>query len=707
MSRLVPESARDQTMPEPSSSAVLFMEIGTEDLPARYVVPLAEALTQGVADGLKQRSIGHGHGQRFATPRRIAVRIADVEVQQPDQRIRRDGPSLAIALKDGAPTRAGLGFARSCGVPFEALAQRDGKLHFEQTLRGARTVDLLPAIFDAALAAMDARVPRRMRWGDGEETFARPVRWLVALFGGKVVPLAHFGLTAGRVTCGHRFHAPQGIELQDGTEYEDKLRGAKVWVDASSRRAETRRQVEAAAARLGGKARIPEALLDEVASLVEWPVAITGRIEPRFMSLPPEVIIATVETNQRYFTLSGPDDGLLPAFITIANIVSKDPGQIVAGNERVVRPRLADGLFFWQQDLRRPFADYAAALEDVTFQEQLGSLADKVRRTAALAGRLGAPLGADPAAAERAAKLCKNDLATRMVGEFPELQGVMGGYYARENGESAAVSAAIRDHYLPTQQNGPMPATREGIAVALADKLDTLAGYFAVGLKPTASKDPYALRRAALGIVRILVEGAFDLDLRPWLEQALAAQPAGDRGRATLAALLDFLHERQRAWRVGRQVPGGTITAEMFEAVAQLNLTRPLDIERRLLALAAFMSGPAAASLAEAEKRARNILHQAGHNATTIDRDRIRHEAGEALLAALDDADTHLAPLRRAADYPAMLARLATLKAPVDRFFDEVRVMDDDPAVRGARLGLLARLDALCREVGDLSRLPG
>ncbi|HEX7382336.1 MAG TPA: glycine--tRNA ligase subunit beta [Nevskiaceae bacterium] len=694
-------------MSESPSSVVLFMEIGTEELPARYVVPLAEAFAHGIEKGLDQRSIHHGRVQRFATPRRIAVNVAGVDRQQPDQRIRRDGPALAIAVKDGAPTRAGLGFARSCGVPFEALGQHDGKLRFERTQRGARTVDLLPTIFDEALAATDARVPRRMRWGDGEATFVRPVRWLGALFGGEVVPLAHFGLTAGRTTYGHRFHAPQPIELRDGTDYEEKLRDAKVWADAASRRAETRRQVEAAAARLDGTARIPEALLDEVASLVEWPVAITGGIEPRFMRLPPEVIVATVETNQRYFTLSGADGKLLPAFITIANIVSKDPQQIVAGNERVVRPRLADGLFFWQQDLRRPFADYGAALADVTFQEKLGSVADKVRRTATLAGGLGAAIGADRAAAERAGELCKNDLVTRMVGEFPELQGVMGGYYAHENGEDAAVCAAIRDHYLPTQQNGPLPATPEAAAVALADKLDTLAGYFAVSLRPTASKDPYALRRAALGVIRILVEGGFDLDLRPWLEQALAAQPAGDRGQATLAALLGFLHERQRAWSVGRAVRGGTIGAEMFEAVAGLKLTRPLDIERRLLALATFMPGPAAASLAGADKRARNILHQAGHADTTIDRYHIGHEAGEALLAALDAAEVELAPLRSAADYPAMLTRLAVLKAPVDRFFEEVRVMDDDPAVRGARLGVLARLDALCREVADLSLLPG
>lgn len=689
------------------TSAPLFIEIGTEDLPARYVAPLAEALLEGFRNGLKQRGIGFGTARRFATPRRLAVHIADVAGAQPEQLVQRDGPTLAIALNNGEPTRAGLGFAKSCGVAFAALAHKNGKLYFEARTPGAHTAELVPAIFTQALARMDTLVPKRMHWDGSADAFVRPVRWIVALYAGTIVPLRHFGLTAGRTTYGHRFHAPASIELDAGANYEKRLRVAYVWADVATRRAEIRRQIEAAASRLGGTARISGPLLDEVTSLVEWPVVITGGIEARFMELPPEVIVATVETNQRYFTVFDAGGKLLPAFITISNIESKDPAQVVAGNERVVRPRLADGLFFWHRDLRQPLSAYGAQLAAITFQKKLGSLADKVARTAALAERLALHLGADAGATRRAAVLCKNDLATQMVGEFPELQGIMGGYYAARSGEPAVVAAAIRDHYLPNQQGGALPASAEGQAVALADKLDTLAGYFAVGEKPTASKDPFALRRAALGVVRILVEGGHDLDLRDWLAAALQAQPAGARGDAGLAELLAFVQERQRAWSLGRTIDGQVIDANSYEAVAQLGSSRPLDIERRLAALTAFMATPAAASLAAADKRARNILRQAGHTATGVDRSYLRHPAGEALVAALDAARADLRAPREAADYTAMLTRLAALKEPVDAFFDQVRVMDDDAAVRAARLGVLAQLDALCREVADLSQLPG
>ncbi|TAM09740.1 MAG: glycine--tRNA ligase subunit beta [Nevskiaceae bacterium] len=688
-------------------SAPLFIEIGTEDLPARYAVSLADALLEGLSQGLKQRGIGFGAAQRFATPRRVAVHIADVESAQPEQRVHRDGPTLAIAIKDGVPTRAGLGFAKSCGVEFTALAHKDGKLHFEARTPGARMPDLIPAIFAEALARMDTLVPKRMHWDGSTETFVRPVRWLVALYAGAVVPLQHFGLDAGCTTYGHRFHAPGPIELGDGTHYEDRLRSAHVWADPDTRRVEIRHQIEAAATQIGGTARISTALLNEVTSLVEWPVVITGQIEERFMELPPEVIVATVETNQRYFTVFDARGQLLPAFITISNIESKDPAQVVAGNERVVRPRLADGLFFWRQDLRQPLAAYGAKLAHITFQKKLGSLSDKVARTAALAQRLAPHMGADASAAHRAATLCKNDLTTQMVGEFPELQGVMGGYYAARGAEPAAVAGAIRDHYLPNQQGGTLPASAEGRAVALADKLDTLAGYFAIGEKPTASKDPFALRRAALGVVRILVEGGHDLDLREWLAAALQAQPAGDRSDAVAVELLAFVQERQRAWSIGRSIDGRTVEANHYEAVAQLGLSRPLDIERRLAALTIFMATPAAASLAAADKRARNILRQAHHTATDVDRNHLQHPAGEALVTALDATRAELAPLRAAADYTAMLTRLATLRPPVDAFFEHVRVMDDAANVRHARLGVLAQLDALCREVADLSQLPG
>ncbi|MEQ1438995.1 glycine--tRNA ligase subunit beta [Fontimonas sp. SYSU GA230001] len=684
----------------------LLLELGTEDLPARYVVPLAEALRKGLAEGLHKRGVTLGAVRGYATPRRIAVLLSAVAERQPDQQVERLGPALTAALKDGQPTPAALGFAKSCGVEFAALGQKDGKLHFSKSQPGRDTTALLPEIFEETLKQMDELVPKRMRWGSGDETFVRPVQWLLCLFGADVVPLQRFGLTAGRLSHGHRFHAPGAIELNAPGDYEAALKAAMVWADIDSRKAEIRRQIEAEAQRLHGHARITEDLLDEVTALVEWPVAITGRFEARFLELPPEVIVATVETNQRYFTVFKDTamTQLTHAFITVSNIVSRDVSQVIAGNERVVRPRLTDALFFWQQDLKQPLEAYGARLATVTFQKELGSLADKVARVRRLAVAIARRLDVDAGLAERAAALCKNDLVTRMVYEFPELQGLMGGYYAAKSGEPAAVAQAVREHYLPTQQGTRIPSTPEGRIVALADKLDTLAGIFAIGQKPSASKDPFALRRAALGVLRICLEAELPLDLGALLHDALAAQPAGQRGDSLHAELLDFVFERLRAWLVGQTIGGREISAEMFEAVKAMGITAPLDFRRRLLAVHAFVAEPAAPNLAAANKRIRNILKQAGAAGGEVDPQRFEHDAERTLLARLSELEALNA---RTADYRTRLVNLAALREPVDAFFDGVMVNADDPAIRANRLALLARLDRLCRSVADLSQLPG
>ena len=677
----------------------LLLEIGTEDLPARYVQPLAQALAQGVTGGLGKRGVGIGAAVVHATPRRIAVSVEAVEERQPDQQVERKGPQLAAAYKDGQPTPAALGFAKSCGVDIKALKQENGYLVFRNKQKGRKTLELLPEIFAETLKSMDELVPKRMRWGSSDETFVRPVQWLLFLFGGRIVPLRRWGLNSGRKSYGHRFHAPQPITVKQPQDYAGALKNAKVWSDFASRRAAIRAQVEAEAARLGGSARISEDLLDEVTALVEWPVAISGRIEERFLQLPPEVVVATVETNQRYFTLFDGAGKLLPYFITVSNIESKDMAQVVAGNERVVRPRLTDALFFWEQDRKQPLEAYGDKLRTVTFQKDLGSTADKVARLR----RLALELSGDDATTGRAAALCKNDLVTRMVYEFPELQGLMGGYYARAAGEPEAVAQAIAEHYRPTQAGGPIPSTRAGQFVALADKLDTLAGIFAIGQKPTASKDPFALRRAALGALRIVVEGGLDLDLRAALGSALQAQPAGKRDDSVLGELWDFVAERLRGYCLER---GATV--EQFEAVRATGASRPLDFVRRLDALRVFQQTPAAATLAAADKRARNILRQSGGQAAASVQTRLFEVPSEhALLAELERAETAVAALRERAEYGAMLNALATLKEPVDAFFDGVMVMAENLEVRGNRLALLARLDAACREVADLSCLPG
>lgn len=674
----------------------LLIELGCEDLPARYVVPLAEALGNGISAGLKKRGITPGEARTHATPRRIAVIVNAVAAQQPDQQIERFGPAIATALKDGQPTPAALGFAKSCGIEFAAVGQKDGKLHYAKTAAGKNTIDLIPEIFEETLKQMDELVPKRMRWGSGSETFVRPVQWLVALLGKEVIPLKRFDLTAGRTTYGHRFHAPAAIELASPADYADKLKAAKVWADVASRKANIRQQIEAEAKKLGGTARITEDLLDEVTALVEWPVVISGRMEERFMQLPPEAIIATVETNQRYFTVFA-SEKLLPVFITISNIESKDVSQVIAGNERVVRPRLTDALFFWEQDLKQPLAAYGEKLKTVTFQKELGSIEAKVGRIVYIAASIAEQNGVDLKPAKRAAQLCKNDLVTKMVYEMPELQGVMGSYYAEKSGEPDAIAKAIREHYLPTQQGAPIPSTREGQIVALADKLDTLAGIFAIGQKPTASKDPFALRRAALGALRICIEGKLPLDIATLLKIALEAQPAGKRDARTLAELIEFVMERLRAYYENLPV-------EMFEAVKVLSITSPLDFDLRIDALQGFWTLPAAKNLAAAHKRVRNILKQAGDaGAIEINAKLLTHDAERSLHAKM----TGLVQLNSKADYATKLTHLAALREPVDAFFDGVMVNDKDDAIRNNRLALLRQLDALCREVADISLLPG
>ncbi|MGH8560994.1 MAG: glycine--tRNA ligase subunit beta, partial [Nevskiales bacterium] len=570
------------------------------------------------------------------------------------------------------------------------------------------TIELIPKIFDEALEVMDALVPQRMRWGSGEETFVRPVQWIVALLGTKVVPIRRFGLQSGNKTFGHRFHAPKAIVLKSPAAYEKQLTAAKVWADFDTRKAEIRRLVEAEAARLGGCARITEQLLDEVTALVEWPVVISGRMEQRFMALPSEVIIATIEHNQRYFPVfAGPvfgvENRLLPHFITISNVESRDATQIVVGNERVVRPRLSDALFFWDQDRKKPLSDHLAALGKVTFQKKLGTVADKSSRIKTIASKIAELVPADIDAVERAATLCKADLVTRMVYEFPELQGIMGSYYAKSSGETEEVASAIGDHYRPTQSGGPIPASMAGRVLALADKLDTLAGIFATGQKPTASKDPFALRRAALGVLRILIEAELDLDLGELLGSVTQLQPGVKNAALLVNELLQFHWDRLRS-----HYTDAGVAVEVFEAVMTTGATRPLDIHRRIRAVEAFMRLPEARKLAAAHKRVRNILRGAeGQVAPACDPTKFADAPEQALHQETLRLKAEVTALSLRRDYAVAMTRLADIQPAVDRFFDTTMVMAEDRELRANRLALLSELDVLCRTVADISCLPG
>jgi glycyl-tRNA synthetase beta chain len=602
-------------------------------------------------------------------------------------------------------------FAEKCGVDVAALTRvteaKGEFLFYAGEKPGVATTTLLPAIVQKSLDALP--IPKRMRWGSSAAEFVRPVHWLVMIFGGQLVPARILDTDASVNTRGHRFMAPRDLPLAQAADYEQTLRTqGKVIADFSERRAAIRQQVIEVGGSLGGETLLDDALLDEVTALVEWPRAIAGDFEPRFLELPREVLISTLQQHQRYFPVANAGGKLLPHFVTVSNIESADPAKVRAGNERVVRPRLSDAAFFWNQDRKQPLAARLDGLDAVTFQAKLGSIGDKVRRVKTLAGEIALLIDADRVKAERAADLAKCDLLSSMVGEFPELQGTMGRYYAQADGEDAEVAAAIDEHYLPRGAGGQLPGAGAGIAVALADKLDTLAGIFAIGQKPSGTKDPFGLRRAAIGALRILLEKKLDLDLRALVTRATALQPV--RGDLTEQELWAYLLERLRAYLLDpaslATVAGAT--TEAFDAVAESRPVSPLDFVARLSALVKFLGASEAASLTAANKRIANILRKAEAGATgEVDVALLREPAEKALHEALaaQYADVERALGKR--DYASALSKLSMLRPAVDTFFDDVMVNAEDPALRRNRLALLAQLRGLFTRIADLSCLPG
>jgi len=717
-----------------------LVEIGTEELPPKALRGLEEAFAAGVRSGLDKALLEHGEVLSYATPRRLAVLVRKLAARQPDQDLKRRGPPVSAAFDAaGAPTRAALAFAQSCGAGVEQLQRLDeGKgtfLFFIGTKPGATAAELVPGVVKAALDSLP--IPRRMHWGSSDAEFVRPVHWLLMLYGKDVLPVTLLDTAAGNVTFGHRFHAPKPLRITTPSSYERTLRErGYVLADFAARRSLIRERATAAAAELGGRALIDDELLDEVTALVEWPVPLNGRFEERFLALPREVLISTLQDHQRYFPVEDPQGKLLPCFITISNIESRDPSKVREGNERVVRPRLADAAFFWEQDRKRPLTSLREGLDAVTFHVKLGSLGDKTRRIRTLAGEIAAVGNKERAEAERAAELCKCDLLTAMVGEFPELQGIMGTYYALADGEAPEVAVAIREHYLPRGAGDELPETYAGVAVAIADKLDTLAGIFAVGEKPTGTKDPLGLRRAAIGVLRILIETRLDLDLRHFVRRALelaradidrvaiaAGKPVVSRAQITgsdgatkdaiAEEIYDYIMERLRAYYLeagARKTLGAAaMTTEMFDAVLASSPASLLDFDARLKALRAFLDLPEAASLTAANKRIANILRKSagGEARTQVEVESLREDAEVRLfdsMRALRDA-VSLATAQR--EYANALGRLAQLRPAVDEFFDRVLVMDEDPKLRANRLALLAQLHGLFAGVADLSRLPG
>ncbi|HHJ15476.1 MAG TPA: glycine--tRNA ligase subunit beta, partial [Gammaproteobacteria bacterium] len=682
----------------------LLIEIGTEELPPKALRKLSSAFADGLAKGLDSATLKPSGIHAYAAPRRLALLIHDLPEAQQDRETVRRGPALAAAFDDdGCPTQAAIGFAKSCGVEIEQLDQLEtGKgswLAFRAIEKGKPTAELIPELVSKSLAGLP--IPKRMRWGDRDEEFVRPVHWVVLLFGDEVIDAEILGIKAGRHTRGHRFHHPGDIYLAEPEAYLPILETeGHVLADRGARREAIRAQVLEQAEQLGGQALIDEDLLDEVTALVEWPVAISGRFDTEFLDVPSEALISSMQDHQKYFPVVDNDGKLLAHFITIANLDSKDPQQIRSGNERVIRPRLADAAFFWNQDRKQPLEKHAAGLRSMVYQKTLGTLFDKQERVAKLAAAIATQIGGSAAHAERAAKLCKCDLLTSMVYEFPELQGIMGRYYASNDGEPDEVAIAIEEHYRPRFAGDELPHSTTGQALALADRLDSLVGIFAIGQQPSGVKDPFALRRAALGLVRLCIERELDVDLETLLHTAAAAFDKSLDAEAATGPVFSYVMDRLRAY-----YQDSGIDVDLIEAVLAVRPTRLLDFDRRIRACQAFRQLPEAQSLAAANKRISNILKKTDQAIPEqVDRAKLADNAEKQLAEQLDTLSTTVIALMDAGDYTPALRKLAGLRENVDAFFDQVMVMAEDAELRANRLALLQNLRQLFLRVADLSR---
>ena len=686
-------------------SADFLLELGTEELPPKALKTLIAALEENIAAGLQAQELTYSAIKSFAAPRRLAIIVEQLIEATPQKELVVWGPPKTVAF-DGAgkPTKAAIAFAEKNNISVDALAaESDGKVEklvARVTTEGKQTCSLLGEIVETALAKLP--IAKRMRWGAKRTEFVRPAHWLVMLYGYDIVDATVLGLRANRCTRGHRFHYNQELQLESAEEYLSKLKTiGYVLVDMTERRELIKQQVEAEAKKVGGVAVIDADLLDEVTALVEWPVALTGKFEKRFLDVPAEALIASMKEHQKYFHVVDSKGKLLPHFITVANIESKNPALVIDGNERVIRPRLSDAAFFFETDKKVTLESLRERLKTIVFQAQLGTIYEKTERVAALAVYIAGQLKADKKLAERAGQLCKSDLVTNMVGEFDNMQGIAGYYYALNDGENVDVAAAMNEQYLPRFAGDELPATTTGAIIALADRLDTISGIFGIGQQPTGSKDPFALRRASISVLRILVEKKLNLDLRDLLNFAKAQHKALTVGDELVDTVLGYMLDRFRAFYEDAQIP-----AEVFQAVNAKQISVPLDIDLRVKAVFEFSKLPQAQALAAANKRVSNILSkQAGEIGAALNSDLLVEEAEKNLANAIIAKASVVAPMYVAHQYTEALASLADLQQPVDSFFDNVMVMCDNPVLQQNRLALLQQLRGLFLEVADISYL--
>lgn len=689
------------------SFETLLIEIGTEELPPHHLGKLSQTLMNKICDELTALGITFDKPEYFVTPRRIATKLENVPSTQPARNISRRGPAIASAYDaKGNPTPAAVGFAKSCGVAIEALKVQETPqgswLMFEHQEEGKPLTAHLPRIIEDALNHLPAN--KRMRWGDSDVEFLRPIHWVCAMHGKEALPITIFNIKATNKTYGHRFHHPQAITLSHANDYESALRQGFVIANDKERNKIILAQIEQIALKHNGTAVIEKDLLDQVTGLVEWPVPMSAQFDKTFLNVPQEALISSMQNHQKSFAIKGKNNELLPIFILVSNTEANPPDNIIKGNERVMHARLADAKFFYDQDQKTPLATRLDGLKNMVFQKKLGTLYDKCQRISKLAGLIAKQIHAPSHLCERAAKLCKADLLTEMVFEFPELQGVMGYYYALNEGESQEVALAIKESYYPRFAKDSLPQSQGGICVALADRLDTLLGIFSIGQAPTGDKDPFALRRQALAILRILIEHKLSLDLEELCQ--MARHGYGNLVDVeNIPKVVSFCFERFRAWYLEQQVSPQTLDAVMAN-----NPTQPYDCSLRVTAVSHFQTLSEAEHLASANKRVRNILQKSGITISSQQLPQVNHQflkepAEIALANTIDMLKSEAEPLIQQGKYQDALIILASLQKPVDTFFDEVMVMTEDEMLRKNRINLLANLSALFMQIADISKL--
>jgi glycyl-tRNA synthetase beta chain len=686
------------------STHTLLIEIGTEELPPTAAKNLSDTLANYVSSHLSEAGFTFSEVNPYVTPRRLALAISNTSSQQPEQNIERKGPAVKAAYdKDGQPTKAALGFARSCGVEMQALqaleSDKGAWLYFKSLVAGYSIQQVLPAIVEQGLNKLP--IPKPMRWGSSDIEFVRPIHWVIVMYGSEIVPCTIKGISASNTSYGHRFHAPGAIVLSHADDYESSLLNAKVITDFSTRQNKIRSLLEECANENNADLCYSDALLEEVTNLVEWPAIIVGEFSKAFLDIPQEVLVATMQDAQRYFPLFSKQGGqLLPYFITIANIESTNPDTIKRGNERVIKPRFDDAAFFWNRDKQQTLESRTQDLQGILFEKQLGSLLEKTQRVSRLSKTLCKQINIDDKHAVRAALLCKADLVSAMVNEFPKLQGIMGRYYAHNDNEPSEVANAIEEHYQPLQSGSALPSSIDGKIVALCDRIDTLVGIFATGKKPSGVKDPYALRRAALGVVRISIDGNVDYDLLSLLEDSAKSFETKLDASKSVHEVFEFILERLRGYFIDQGVKPDT-----FEAVRSIKPTRLLDFSDRIQAVQNFRSLPEADSLAAANKRISNILKKAEKVKNKIDTSLFSESAEQELHKQLASVEKIVAPKFESRHYGEALTDLALLRSTIDTFFDDVMVMDENKKVRSNRIALLAKVNRLFSTVADISLL--